>query len=126
MIGEAAFVAEAMKNDIGIAIVLDQHSPCDLIAIYGSKLNRLQVKTTEKQETGKCRRGYLIQVKNEIYKDDDFDFWCIVILETNSFYIVPKKDIKTPKIRIYPDATRANNAGTDYSAYKNRWDLLKN
>lgn len=129
MIGEAVFVAEAMKNDVGVAIVLDQHCPYDVISICGNKMNRIQIKTTKDLELGKdgCRRsGYCVITDGTKYGADMFDYWAIVVLDVNIFYIIPQSVITKNKIRIHPDKTASNSLITeDYSMYRNRWDLLK-
>ena len=52
-IGEAVTLSELIKLQISVYLPFGENSPCDLIADFNGKLNRIQVKTSKEVKDGK-------------------------------------------------------------------------
>lgn len=54
-IGEATCLMEFVKRNVKVYIPFSENSSVDLVAEFDGKLNRIQVKTSEKLENGKIK-----------------------------------------------------------------------
>jgi len=126
-ISEQVFVLEALKQGFKVSQPLFAQEVYDFVLDFNGKLNRVQVKATNRFDekwkrysvTGSKRNG-------ELYTKDDTDFIVAIISDTR-YYIIPISEVSSKGIRIYNKETRklSNTSTGKYDKYLNCWDLLK-
>ena len=97
-IGEAKVLYEFTKRQIPVFLPYGDGNRIDLIAIFNNKLNKIQIKTTEKLHDNSYmvwkvgrqegRGGDRIP-----YSNIDVDFFCLYCLETDILCLVPFDDV---------------------------------
>ena len=99
-IGEAVCIAEFVKRDIRVYIPFSENSSTDLVADFNGKLNKIQIKTSEKLEDGKIKWKLCSTIiKNgkstrHFYTEDEIDYYCLYNIETSLCLLIPTSDIK--------------------------------
>lgn len=126
-ISEQVFVLEALKQGFKVSQPLFAQEVYDFILDFNGKLNRIQVKATNRFDekwkrysvTGSKRNG-------ELYTKNDTDF-IVAVISDIKYYIIPISEVSSKGIRIYDKETRklSNTSTGKYDKYLNRWDLLK-
>ena len=124
--GEYATLSELLRNDIEAypAISKNQEDYDITVIVSTSNVVRLQVKTTELQNksTNNSIKG----------TDKEYGFLVLVVIdnENTEFYVIPKN--KVDEIRNNSvDLSVSQKIGCSkrvrdcFSAYKNKWDLIK-
>lgn len=125
-IHEQKFILEAIKQGFSISKPLFDQEPYDFIVTNSHKLNRVQIKSTDKFEESQNRYSVSVSKKNgKLYTKEDTDF--IIVSANDNYYIIPVEELKSRSVRIYKKETRKlNNIETGkFMKFQNRWDLLK-
>lgn len=126
-ISEQSFVLEALKQGFKVSQPLFSQEVYDFILDFNGKLNRVQIKATNRFDkkwkrysvTGSKRNG-------DLYTKQDTDF-IIAVISNTQYYIIPISEVSSKGIRIYNKQTRklSNTSTGKYDKYLNCWDLLK-
>lgn len=126
-IGEAVCLAELVKRGVQVYLPFSENDPIDLIANFNGKLNKIQIKTSEKLKDGKIKwklcSTVIIEGKSvrHIYTADEIDYYCLYNVETQICLLVPLSMIKcTTEITFtYPytfcKTASANHNWEDYT-----------
>lgn len=128
-LGEVRVLSEFVKLGIQCYLPYGDGSEVDLIADFGGKLNRIQVKTSEKlnrvgaMEWGVTRQqGY--HGNRVTYSTDNIDYFAFYCIETDIVCLVPfDKDFPTSTLTIRLDDYDGRRLNTmrfasDYSVAK--------
>lgn len=106
---------------------MPQHKT-DLVVLHNSKALRIQVKSASwDRKTGRFRVP--LQRKTRLgradYKNGDVEFFVIVCLGINAFYVVPFKECnKSRYANLYPHRPRMIQKGFSWERYRNSFTLL--
>lgn len=98
-IGEANTIAEFVRMQVPVYLAFGDNEKSDLIADFNGKLQRVQVKTSEKVIDGKITislASSTIHRKNgtrHIYTKDEVDYFALYNLESNILILVPYSEI---------------------------------
>ena len=103
-LGEAKVLAKFVELGIQVYIPFGDGSTVDLIADFNGKLNRIQVKTSQKIIDGDKVRFSLVSstvhrqngVKH-IYTEDEIDYFAFYNLERDRVYLISIKEEGLPK-----------------------------
>lgn len=90
-IGESAIIAEFNYFNIQVYVPFGDNSQSDLIADFGGKLQKIQIKTTEfikdcVMSFSISSRRYNVDYK---YTPDEVDFYALYCVANRSCYLVP-------------------------------------
>ena len=94
-IGEAVTLSELIKLQISVYLPFGENSPCDLIADFNGKLNRIQVKTSKEVKDGKIvwnlvssttKKGSNV---NHKYDNTEIDYFALYNIESNLLLLFP-------------------------------------
>ena len=104
-IGEAAILYEFVKRKIPVAIPYGDNERYDLIAEFGGKLNKIQIKycSVESRNDGvecPCASSYNHTSNRntwETYENDNIDYFCFWIASDNLALIIPMSEIGNKK-----------------------------
>ncbi|MCK9482348.1 MAG: group I intron-associated PD-(D/E)XK endonuclease [Bacteroidia bacterium] len=114
MIGEAEVIAEFVKNQIPIYLPFGDNERCDLIAEFNGKLNKIQIKTSEKTSNGtitfelSSRRNNLTSSKKVRYSEEEIDYFALYNLERDSIYLIKIQDAPKETITFRFEETKNN------------------
>lgn len=128
-IGEAKILWEFAKRQIPVFLPYGDGNRIDLIADFGGRLNKIQIKTTEKLHDNSYMIWKITRQEgyhgNRIkYSQEDLDYFCLYCLETDIICLVPFNEIQnqnTIQIRLDSyDGTRLKTMrfASDYSIDK--------
>jgi len=130
-LAEQMVVVEAMKMGIDVSIPVGDRLTYDLIFDVNNSLLRIQVKCAW---FDKCSNNYITDTrmcktnrKNyrfEKYSNNDFDFAIIVVMENNSFYIMPSDVFNLYKSSVTLAEFEKRQRSPRSLQYKNAWYLL--
>ena len=103
-IGEAKVLSEFVRLGVPVYLPFGDNEKADLIAEFNDKLNRIQVKTSQKIIDGDKVRFSLVSstvhrqngVKH-IYTDDEIDYFAFYNLERDRVYLISIKEEGLPK-----------------------------
>ena len=103
-IGEAKVLSEFVRLGVPIYLPFGDNEKADLIADFNGKLNRIQVKTSQKIIDGDKVRFSLVSstvhrqngVKH-IYTEDEIDYFAFYNLERDRVYLISIKEEGLPK-----------------------------
>ena len=116
-IGEAKVLSEFVRLGVPVYLPFGDNEKADLIADFNGKLNRIQVKTSQKIIDGDKVRFSLVSstvhrqngVKH-IYTEDEIDYFAFYNLERDRVYLISIKEEGLPKnevtIRFYLPKTK--------------------
>lgn len=136
-IGEAVCLTEFVKRNIKVYIPFSENSSVDLVADFNGKLNKIQVKTSEKLENGRISWNVSSSiVKNgkftrHSYTEEEIDYYCFYNIETSLCLLIPVSSIKnkTEIVFTYPfvfcKTARSNHNWEDYTFDKTLGRLPK-
>lgn len=98
-IGEANTIAKFVRMQVPVYLPFGDNEKSDLIADFNGKLQRVQVKTSEKVIDGKIiisLASSTLHRKNgtrHIYTKDEVDYFALYNLESNILILVPYSEI---------------------------------
>ncbi len=128
-IGESRVLHELVKSEVQCYLPYGDGSTVDLIADFNGKLNKIQIKTTEKLNKDKAMEWRITRQDgyhgNRVsYKLGEIDYFALYCLETDIVCLVPF-DEKIPKYTIsirpegYQGICKSNmRLSSDYSIEK--------
>jgi len=132
-IGEAAVITEFTRHDIDVYPSFGDNSSADMIADFGGKLQKIQVKSSSV-----CNKDYISfsptrmkkdnngKYKNITYTQNEVDFFCFYDYNKNDIYIYPNNG-NMPKALIVRYTEALTNNGTHHNYAENmRLDNLLN
>lgn len=126
-IGEALCLAELIKRGICVYLPFSENSSADLIADFNGKLNKIQIKTSEKLKDGRIKwklcSNTTVKGKStrHTYTEDEIDYYCLYNIDTQLCLLVPISSItcKTEITFTYPfvfcKTSSANHNWEDYT-----------
>jgi hypothetical protein len=130
-LAEQIVICEALKRNVDVSIPVGDRLPYDLIFDVDGVLLKIQVKCAwfDKRASNYVvdTRMYKSNRKNcyhEKYSNRQFDFAIIVVLDTNSIYIMPSNVFNSYKSGITLAETDGRQRVPKSMAYKNNWDIL--
>lgn len=94
-IGEAKVLCKFVELGIPVYIPFGDNEKSDLIAEFNGKLNRIQVKTSLKADSGKMifsLTSSTMHRKNgikHIYTEDEIDYFALYNVERDKLFLVP-------------------------------------
>lgn len=98
-VGEAIALAGFVQMQIPVYIPFGDNERADLIAEFNGKLQKIQVKTSEKCEDGKVTFSLVsstIHRKNgvkHVYTKDEIDYFVLYNIETHMLLLVPQERV---------------------------------
>ena len=98
-VGEAIALAGFVQMQIPVYIPFGDNERADLIAEFNGKLQKIQVKTSEKCEDGKVTFSLVsstVHRKNgvkHVYTKDEIDYFVLYNLETHMLLLVPQERV---------------------------------
>jgi len=114
-IGQNCVIGELSKFQLGIAVILSDNYPFDIMVIAGSKIFRAQIKTSTVHLNGAVcfdltsNNFYTGETKR--YSPDDVDVIICYDLRLNVTYVLTHDDINsTVNIRYAPTKNKQNNS----------------
>jgi len=125
LIGESVFITECLKRNFEIYSPIVDTGVDFLINVKG-RYKKIQVKCTAKPDTRyPTKPSYKINIRrgfdNRAYDKGEFDFFCIYLMDINTWYVVPLKDVESKTtIRINDRSDKGI-----YAKYRNAFHLLK-
>lgn len=106
-LGEAKVLTKFIELGIQVYLPFGEGSSVDLIAEFNGKLNRIQVKSTEKDNNGTLifsicsttlQEGGKIQ--KHIYSTNEIDYFALYSSVTDEVYLLPIKEAPTKKFSL--------------------------
>ena len=94
-IGEAKAIAAFVENQIPVYLPFGDNEKADLIAEFNGKLNKIQVKSSEKAEDGKMIFSLVSSTAHRkngvkhIYTSDEIDFFVCYNLKRDKLFLIP-------------------------------------
>lgn len=94
-VGEAKALAEFVARQVPVYLPFGENERCDLVAEFGGKLNKIQVKTSEKVKDGtitwniKSVTGTKGNYSTHKYTKQEIDYFVLYNVETNLLLLVP-------------------------------------
>lgn len=98
-VGEAIALAGFVQMQIPVYIPFGDNERADLIAEFNGKLQKIQVKTSEKCEDGKVTFSLVsstVHRKNgvkHVYTKDEIDYFVLYNIETHMLLLVPQERV---------------------------------
>lgn len=130
-LAELAFMYRAASQGIAVAKPYGDSHPYDFLIQHGSRLLRIQVKSTFKTPYGKYRYGFQVIVARSDarrvnpYTADEIDFVAAFLAPLDIWYIIPVEKLgRRRAIRLYPEG-KGQPFGGLFEEYLDAWDLLK-
>ena len=121
---ELAFMLKAVSLGFGVAKPWGDSERYDFILDTGTRLWRVQVKSTSALHYG----AYSVKAqrhsngKSIAYKTGEIDFLIALIVPEDCWYVIPLKAIRSHKsLRIYPEK---DPRGWEYGKYREAWHLI--
>ena len=108
-IGESRVLCEFVKNEIPCFLPYGDGNTVDLVAYFHNRLNKIQIKTTEKRNSSGAMEWKVSHQEgfhgNRVsYSLDDIDYFAFYCLETDTVCLVPfDKDFPKSTLSIRPD-----------------------
>lgn len=102
-IGEAKVLSEFVRLGIPVYLPFGDNEKSDLIADFNGKLNRIQVKTSQKIENNKIIFNLVSSTMHRqngvkhIYTEDEIDYFALYNLERDKVYLISIKEEGLPK-----------------------------
>lgn len=116
-LGEAKVLAKFTELGIQCYLPFGDGNTVDLIAEFNNKLNRIQVKSTEKDENGSLPFSICsttIRTNGEIHKhfytEDEIDYYALYSYVTDEIYLLSVKDAPNRKVTIRYKEPYASNS----------------
>lgn len=106
-LGEAKVLAKFVELGIQVYIPFGDGSTVDLIADFNGKLNKIQVKSTEKDNDGSlvfsiCSTTVQSggEIQKHIYSTDEIDYFALYSSITDEVYLLPIEKAPTKKFSL--------------------------
>ena len=106
-LGEAKVLAKFVELGIQVYLPFGDGSVVDLIADFNGKLNRIQVKSTEKDSDGSLVFSICSttvhsggELKKHIYTSDEIDYFALYSSVTDEVYLLPIEKAPTKKFSL--------------------------
>lgn len=106
-LGEAKVLTKFIELGIQVYLPFGEGSSVDLIAEFNGKLNRIQIKSTEKENNGTLvfsicsttiqKNG---KVQKHIYSADEIDYFALYSSITDEVYLLPIEEAPTKKFSL--------------------------
>ena len=119
-LGEAKVLAKFVELGIQVYLPFGDGSTADLIAEFNGKLNRIQVKSTEKDDNGSLTFSICSttlhaggEIQKHVYTEDEIDYFALYSSVTDEVYLLPVNEAPTKKFTIRykaPYRTQSNKA----------------
>ena len=123
-IAEAAFIFEALRNNLQISKPFGDNYSYDFIIDNKFNLYKVQVKSTSKMQKRSRHFAYKILLcqglNSRKYNANSIDYFAVFIHPENCWYIIPKFEIKSRSITLYPKVDSISK----WNKYKNNWSIL--
>lgn len=113
-IGEAKVLSEFVRIGIPVYIPFGDNEKSDLVAEFNGKLNRIQIKTSEKIKEGKVEfsinssTSHRNNGKKFNYTKEHIDYFALYNLELNEVLIIPVEDTGKSKINFRIELPKNN------------------
>ena len=113
-IGEAKAIAAFVENQIPVYLPFGDNEKADLIAEFNGKLNKIQVKSSEKAEDGKMIFNLVSSTAHRkngvkhIYTSDEIDFFVCYNLERDKLFLIPIEEAPSTSICIRYEKPKNN------------------
>ncbi len=117
-IGEVRVLSEFVKLGVPCYLPYGDGNKCDLIADFNGKLNKIQIKTTEKLNTNgamewKVTRQDGFHGSRVQYNKEDIDYFAFYCIETDIVCLVPfDENFPSAKLSIRMDDYTGNRLKT--------------
>lgn len=114
-IGEAAVAMKFVENNIPIFTSFGDNEAVDLIAQFDNKLNRIQVKTSEKSDGDTITFDILRSTthrnkgRKSPYSKQDIDYFACYSMATKEIYILKVEDAPKTEVTFRLTPTKNNN-----------------
>ena len=121
---ELAFMLKAVSLGFGVAKPWGDSERYDFILDTGTRLRRVQVKSTSAMHDGAyCVNAQQYASGNAIaYRTGEIDFLIAQIVPEDCWYVIPLQAILPRKsLRIYPEK---DPRGWEYGKYREAWHLI--
>jgi len=116
---EAVFLNKATSLGLSVSKPWGDSERYDLIVGSGSRLSRVQVKSTQYEYQDKSRYGICNHRHGTFYTEEEIDFLAVYIVPLNIWYIIPVKAcLNHRNLRFYPCST---NSRGRYEKYREAW-----
>ena len=105
-IGEAKALCKFVEKGIPVFVPFGDNEKSDLIADFGGKLNRIQVKTSIKAEDGKMMFSLVSSTVHRqngvkhIYTNEEIDYFVCYNIQRDKLFIVDVNDAPSSQITI--------------------------
>lgn len=103
-VGEAMALAGFVQMQIPVYIPFGDNERADLIAEFNGKLQKIQVKTSEKCEDGKVVFSLVSSTVHRqngvkhVYTKDEIDYFVLYNIETHMLLLVPQERVAGMKV----------------------------
>ncbi len=120
---EAAFLNKATSLGLSVSKPWGDSERYDLIVGSGSRLSRVQVKSTQHEHVGQYRYSISTYRHGTLYTEAEIDFLAVYIVPLNIWYIIPVKAcLNHRNLRFYPGS---KNSRGRYEKYREAWWRLE-
>ena len=105
-IGEAKALCKFVEKGIPVYVPFGDNEKSDLIADFGGKLNRIQIKTSIKAEDGKMMFSLVSSTVHRqngvkhIYTNEEIDYFVCYNIQRDKLFIVDVNDAPSSQITI--------------------------
>lgn len=113
-IGEAKALCKLVELGIPVYIPFGDNEKADLIADFGGKLNKIQVKTSVEAKNGKIVFSLVSSTlhrkkgTNHKYTQDEIDYYICYNIQRDKLFLVPAQKTPISSIAIRYDKTKNN------------------
>ena len=116
---EAVFLNKATSLGLSVSKPWGDSERYDLIVGSGSRLSRVQVKSTQYEYQDKSRYGICNHRHGTFYTEEEIDFLAVYNVPLNLWYIIPVKACLNHRtLRFYPAST---NSRGPFEKYREAW-----
>jgi hypothetical protein len=120
---EAAFLNKATSLGLTVSKPWGDSERYDLIVGSGSRLSRVQVKSTQYEYPAKHRYSIRNLHHGTLYTEEEIDFLVVYIVPLNIWYIIPVKAcLNHRNLRFFPGSTKARGR---FEKYREAWWRLQ-
>lgn len=113
-IGEAKALCKFVELGIPVYIPFGDNEKADLIAEFNGKLNKIQVKTSQKAEDGKMIFDLTSSTQHRkngekhIYTDDEIDYFVCYNIQRDKIFLIPVNETPNTRITIRYEKSKNN------------------
>jgi hypothetical protein len=113
-IGEAKALCKFVELGIPVYIPFGDNEKADLIAEFNGKLNKIQVKTSQKAEDGKMIFDLTSSTQHRkngekhIYTDNEIDYFVCYNIQRDKIFLIPVNETPSTRITIRYEKSKNN------------------